>query len=88
MDWVLKHSGPNSTDTANDSFVRLRGLPFGCTKEEIVQFFSGLEIVPNGITLPTFSQKKKECDFDIFFPFYILLVFVHNGGIHCYNIAI
>nr|XP_051701638.1 heterogeneous nuclear ribonucleoprotein F-like isoform X3 [Oryctolagus cuniculus] len=41
LDWVLKHSGPNSADTANDGFVRLRGLPFGCTKEEIVQFFSG-----------------------------------------------
>uniref|UniRef100_A0A2K5QP00 Heterogeneous nuclear ribonucleoprotein H1 n=2 Tax=Platyrrhini TaxID=9479 RepID=A0A2K5QP00_CEBIM len=42
MDWVLKHTGPNSPDTANDGFVRLRGLPFGCSKEEIVQFFSGI----------------------------------------------
>uniref|UniRef100_A0A2K5LC13 RRM domain-containing protein n=1 Tax=Cercocebus atys TaxID=9531 RepID=A0A2K5LC13_CERAT len=32
MDWMLKHTGPNSPDTANDGFVR---------KEEIVQFFSG-----------------------------------------------
>uniref|UniRef100_A0A8D0G4H6 RRM domain-containing protein n=1 Tax=Sphenodon punctatus TaxID=8508 RepID=A0A8D0G4H6_SPHPU len=47
-DWVLKHTGPNSPDTANDGMVRLRGLPFGCSKEEIVQFFSGLEIVPHG----------------------------------------
>nr|XP_012613742.1 heterogeneous nuclear ribonucleoprotein F-like isoform X2 [Microcebus murinus] len=58
MEWVLKHSGPNSADSANDGFVRLRGLPFGCTKEEIVQFFSGLEIVPNGITLPVDSEGK------------------------------
>lgn len=58
MDWVLKHSGPNSADTANDGFVRLRGLPFGCTKEEIIQFFSGLEIVPNGITLPVDPEGK------------------------------
>ena len=42
MDWVLEHTGPNSPDTANDGFVRLRGLPFGCSKEEIVQFFSGM----------------------------------------------
>uniref|UniRef100_A0A8C6BKU3 RRM domain-containing protein n=1 Tax=Monodon monoceros TaxID=40151 RepID=A0A8C6BKU3_MONMO len=42
MDWVLKHTGPNSLDTANDGFVQLRGLPFGCSKEEIVQFFSGI----------------------------------------------
>nr|KAF6460395.1 hypothetical protein HJG59_006380 [Molossus molossus] len=52
MDWVLKQTRPNSPDTASDGFVWLRGLPFGCGKEEIVQFFSGLEIVPNGITLP------------------------------------
>ncbi|XP_026952214.1 heterogeneous nuclear ribonucleoprotein H isoform X12 [Sagmatias obliquidens] len=59
MDWVLKHTGPNSPDTANDGFVRLRGLPFGCSKEEIVQFFSGLEIVPNGITLPVDFQGRS-----------------------------
>uniref|UniRef100_A0A2I3RE77 Zinc finger CHHC-type domain-containing protein n=1 Tax=Pan troglodytes TaxID=9598 RepID=A0A2I3RE77_PANTR len=41
MDWVSKHTGLNSPDTANDGF------------EEIVHFFSGLEIVPNGITLST-----------------------------------
>ena len=50
IDWVLKHTGPNSPDMANDGFVWLRGLPFGYSKEEIVQLFAGLEIVPNGIT--------------------------------------
>uniref|UniRef100_A0A2K5EE19 RRM domain-containing protein n=1 Tax=Aotus nancymaae TaxID=37293 RepID=A0A2K5EE19_AOTNA len=35
MDWVLKHSGPNSADGAYDGFVQLRGLPLGCTKEEM-----------------------------------------------------
>lgn len=40
MDWTGKHNGPN--DTTNDgTVVRLRGLPFGCSKEEIVQFFQG-----------------------------------------------
>ncbi|KAK2096404.1 Heteroproteinous nuclear ribonucleoprotein H2 [Saguinus oedipus] len=57
IDWVLKHTGPNSPDTANNGFGRLRGLPFGCSKEEIVQFFSGLEIVPNGMTLPDIAEK-------------------------------
>ncbi|TEA37451.1 hypothetical protein DBR06_SOUSAS14210037 [Sousa chinensis] len=59
MDWVLKHTGPHSPDTANDGFVRLRGLPCECSKEEIVQFFSGLEIVPNGITLPVDFQGRS-----------------------------
>ncbi|XP_058023260.1 heterogeneous nuclear ribonucleoprotein H-like [Ahaetulla prasina] len=40
MDWNLKQTGPNSPDTANDEFDHCSGLPFGCSKEEIVQFFS------------------------------------------------
>lgn len=51
MDWVLKYSGLNSVDIVNDGFVRFRGFLFGCIKEEIVQFFLGLEIVLNGIIL-------------------------------------
>ncbi|KAK9887206.1 hypothetical protein WA026_021049 [Henosepilachna vigintioctopunctata] len=52
MEWMVKRSGP-SYGSNNDGCVRLRGLPFGCSKEEIAQFFTGLEIVPNGITLLT-----------------------------------
>ncbi|CAD7693860.1 unnamed protein product [Nyctereutes procyonoides] len=51
MDWVLKHTGPNRTDMDNDGFA---------FKEEIVQFFSGLEIVPNWITLPAFVQFASQ----------------------------
>ncbi|XP_012605765.3 heterogeneous nuclear ribonucleoprotein F-like [Microcebus murinus] len=55
MHWVLQHSGP---DGANDGVVRLRGLPFGCTKEDIIQFFSGLEIVSDGVILPVDPKGK------------------------------
>uniref|UniRef100_A0A671KXL5 Heterogeneous nuclear ribonucleoprotein H3 (2H9) n=1 Tax=Sinocyclocheilus anshuiensis TaxID=1608454 RepID=A0A671KXL5_9TELE len=41
MDWVLKRSGPTDYDSSSGCMLRLRGLPFGCSKEEIVQFFSG-----------------------------------------------
>lgn len=41
MDWVLKRSGPADYDSCSGCMLRLRGLPFGCSKEEIVQFFSG-----------------------------------------------
>ncbi|XP_055518283.1 heterogeneous nuclear ribonucleoprotein H3-like isoform X1 [Leucoraja erinacea] len=59
MDWVLKHVNPTQTESTSDGTVRLRGLPFGCSKEEILQFFTGLEIVPNGITLPVDYQGRS-----------------------------
>ncbi|KAI4871440.1 hypothetical protein NFI96_013067 [Prochilodus magdalenae] len=36
---------------SKDGVVRLRGLPFSCTEKEVTQFFTGLDIVPNGVTL-------------------------------------
>ena len=42
MDWVLKRCGPADYDSTSGFMLRLRGLPFGCSKEEIVQFFSGI----------------------------------------------
>ncbi|KAL8597448.1 hypothetical protein ACOMHN_050946 [Nucella lapillus] len=51
MDWVVKRAGADHSKMS-DACLKLRGLPFGCSKEEIAQFFSGMEIVPNGIMLP------------------------------------
>jgi len=63
MDWVLKRNRPitfsNGSFSASsrmgsgssDCYVRLRGLPYECTKEDIYHFFHGLEIVSNGIQL-------------------------------------
>ena len=42
MEWVIERSGPNQTQSCVDSVVRLRGLPFDCTKEEITRFFAGM----------------------------------------------
>jgi len=38
--------------------VRLRGLPSGCSKEEVAHFFAGLEIQPNGIQLMLDHQGR------------------------------
>lgn len=38
----MKRSGLNLENAMDDGCVRLRGLPFGCSKEEIAQFFSGI----------------------------------------------
>lgn len=44
MEWVVKRNGANMENAMDDGCVRLRGLPFGCSKEEIAQFFSGMII--------------------------------------------
>lgn len=42
-----------------DSTVRLRGLPYSCTEQDIVNFFSGLSIADEGITL-VFDQRGRK----------------------------
>ncbi|XP_054714379.1 heterogeneous nuclear ribonucleoprotein H2-like [Uloborus diversus] len=59
MEWALRKCGLDVDEAFGDACVRLRGLPFGCSKEEIAQFFTGLEIVRNGITLPTDFQGRS-----------------------------
>lgn len=44
----MKHNGPND---ASDGTVRLRGLPFGCSKEEIVQFFQGTSSISQSLVV-------------------------------------
>lgn len=43
----------------DDGVVWLRGLPFTCTEADIAQFFSGLDIVENGITIVTDHRGKN-----------------------------
>ena len=41
MEWAIKHSGHRNSTDEIEAIVRLRGLPYGCSKEEIANFFSG-----------------------------------------------
>jgi len=41
-----------------DAVVRLRGLPFECNKDDIITFFDGLDICPNGIAMPKNWQGR------------------------------
>lgn len=56
MEWVVKRSGRNQPQS-KEAVLRLRGLPFGCSKEEIMQFFSG-----NLSLLEAFVEKFKSLD--------------------------
>lgn len=40
MDYVVKRTKQRSSKDS-ESVLRLRGLPYGCSKEEIAQFFTG-----------------------------------------------
>ena len=41
MEWVVRRSGSGEPSAADEGCVRLRGLPYSCSKEEIANFFSG-----------------------------------------------
>lgn len=47
MDYVLSRGGDDVAESrggGNDCIVRLRGLPYQCTKEDVAQFFSGVAL--------------------------------------------
>uniref|UniRef100_A0A3Q1GEI9 G-rich RNA sequence binding factor 1 n=1 Tax=Acanthochromis polyacanthus TaxID=80966 RepID=A0A3Q1GEI9_9TELE len=48
-----------SIQPPSDGVVRLRGIPFTCTENDIIHFFSGLDIVQNGITIVTDAKGRK-----------------------------
>jgi len=59
MDWFInRQPGMGGNNQMNDGFVRLRGLPFEATKNDIANFFQGFTITPYGITL-TMDQDGR-----------------------------
>ena len=65
MELVLKHSGPNSGDSSSDGFLRLRGLPFGCTRRTSFSSSQGWKSCQTGShclwTLRARLQGKPLC---------------------------
>ncbi|VDM41065.1 unnamed protein product [Toxocara canis] len=51
------------------SVVRLRGLPYGCTNDEIVRFFHPLPIADNGIVMP-YDHRSGKATGEAFVAFY------------------
>ncbi|XP_075058598.1 G-rich sequence factor 1 isoform X2 [Mixophyes fleayi] len=55
----LSQAVQSMSATPNDSTVRLRGLPYSCSEQDIVNFFSGLSIANEGITF-VFDQRGRK----------------------------
>lgn len=53
---ILKN---DMNDAPSDFVVRLRGLPYSSSEPDIVHFFSGLDIVQNGITIVKDHQGRN-----------------------------
>ncbi|XP_061528335.1 G-rich sequence factor 1 isoform X1 [Phycodurus eques] len=61
---ILKKAALFPADTR---VVRLRGLPFTCTEDDIVRFFYGLEIMEKGITMVINSRGRRSGDAFVWF---------------------
>uniref|UniRef100_A0A3B1K886 G-rich RNA sequence binding factor 1 n=1 Tax=Astyanax mexicanus TaxID=7994 RepID=A0A3B1K886_ASTMX len=44
---------------SEDGVVCLRGLPFNCSEEDVLEFFSGLDVVKNGVTFVLDNRGRK-----------------------------
>uniref|UniRef100_V9IDM8 Heterogeneous nuclear ribonucleoprotein H2 n=1 Tax=Apis cerana TaxID=7461 RepID=V9IDM8_APICE len=62
MEWVVKRSGMNLENAMDDGCVRLRGLPFGCSKEEIAQFFSDTSKSSEAVYLKYVLVLVRKCE--------------------------
>merc|ERR1719431_1211151 len=64
MEWQCKRLNPNHQQEQPDigSVVRLRGLPYSATKQDIADFFLGLDIVPYGITITMNGEGRASGD--------------------------
>eukprot|EP00112_Aurelia_sp_Birch-Aquarium-sp1_P014871 Seg3242.4 transcript_id=Seg3242.4/GoldUCD/mRNA.D3Y31 product="Heterogeneous nuclear ribonucleoprotein F" protein_id=Seg3242.4/GoldUCD/D3Y31 len=65
MEWVVTRMAGGEGD--GEAVVRLRGLPYGAQKQDIAEFFAGLEIAPYGITI-TLDQDGR-CTGDAYVQF-------------------
>ncbi|KAF6738977.1 G-rich sequence factor 1 [Oryzias melastigma] len=53
---ILQHAAP---PPAEDGVVKLRGLPFSCSEDDVLHFFSGLDVVENGVTMVTDGRGRN-----------------------------
>lgn len=80
MEYVMGHhsNNPSNQHPSNGYYgslgsnkkvpiVKLKGVPYDCSKEEISNFLPGLEIVPNGISI--MQDQYGRCNGEVFVHF-------------------
>ena len=58
MTWVLERQGPSDSDAGSDGVLRCRGLPYGTSEAQVIEFFDGFEIAENGVSIPPDSMGR------------------------------
>jgi len=51
FEWTMRRNQFESFNVA-DAVLRLRGCPFGTTKDDVLKFFEGLDLVEGGVVIP------------------------------------
>ncbi|XP_067413130.1 G-rich sequence factor 1 isoform X2 [Emydura macquarii macquarii] len=59
VDDILKNLQSSSSPAVNDGVVRLRGLPYSCTEEDILEFFAGLDVVEITFVMDQGGRRKS-----------------------------
>ncbi|GBP68628.1 Heterogeneous nuclear ribonucleoprotein F [Eumeta japonica] len=74
MDWALNAmeqstNGFNGIPQYSDDMgvVKLRGLPYGCSKDEILQFFNGLRVASDGVHILSDSTGRASGEAFVYF---------------------
>lgn len=55
---MVHHQGAGHPHVHTDSVVKIKSLPFDATQLDIIQFFEGLKLKPNGVQLVVRSDNK------------------------------
>lgn len=62
MDYNSKKSNIPRETCSEDAVVKLRGLPYSCDKDTLVEFFDNLPVTPNGVFVTTDSLGRATGD--------------------------
>ena len=62
MEFNIKKNNTPKDISSEDAVVKLRGLPYSCDKDTLIEFFDNLPVTPNGVFVTTDSLGRATGD--------------------------